>query len=151
MTDPEPLRERSALAMALTAIATAGFVLFAFLVVLWLLIGIVARVSGAFTDEGITDGIYAQNRTNEDLRFRVRLADDWFEVPGVAEPYGGASASNLLIAGRSVLDADGCVPGPILAVGAGGREVARLDGPVCVGEDGQELWVIGSAGDEPSD
>ena len=101
-------------------------------------------------DIGITDGIYAQNRTDHDLRLRVQLETGWFSVPGTAEPYVGANGSNLLVAGPYLLDANRCTTGPIVALDEAGREVARHEAPVCLGEDGQELWVIGGPAASPS-
>jgi hypothetical protein len=101
-------------------------------------------------DIGLTNGIYAQNRTDYDLKFRMQLETGWYTVPGIAEPYVGSYASNLLVAGPSTLDRNGCTTGPIVALDESGREVARRAAPVCLGEDGQELWVIGGPAASPS-
>jgi hypothetical protein len=101
-------------------------------------------------DVGLTNGIYAQNRTEDDLTFRIQLDTGWYNVPGVAEPFVGAYASNLLLAGPGLLDRGGCTTGPMIALGQDGREVARREAPVCLGEDGQELWVIGGDAASPS-
>jgi hypothetical protein len=104
-------------------------------IVLWLMVR-------GWGDVGLTAGIYAENRTDEALHFRIQGTSGWFNVPGVAERYGTAGGSSHLLAGPYLLDGNNCTTGPIVALGEDGREVARRDAPVCLGEDGHELWVI---------
>jgi hypothetical protein len=111
---------------------------------------LLALVFGGWGDKGRTNGIYAQNRTDGDLTFRVLVDTGWFNVSEVAEPYL-RSHSNVLVAGPSLLDRNGCTTGPMVALAKDGREIARREAPVCLGDDGQELWVIGSTGASPSD
>jgi hypothetical protein len=148
MTEPSGIRGPSILKALLTGAAVLGL---AFLVLI-MVGGILLSLAGGlpFSDVGRTDGVYAQNRTDEDLHFRALLPSGWFNVPFVAEPYVGTYASNLLLLDPSNLDANRCTTGPIVALNKAGREVARRDDPICL-DHGQALWVVEAPGPGATD
>jgi hypothetical protein len=148
MNDASGASHRSMPTMVLKEAAWVGGAVVLALLMMFAAMSVLFRGWG---DMGRTDGIYAQNRTDQDLQFRVQLETGWYTVPGIARPYVGADASNTLVAGSNLLDRNRCTTGPIVALAEDGHEVARRDGPVCLAEDGQELWVIGGAGGSSSD
>jgi hypothetical protein len=91
------------------------------------------------SDPGITEGIGVRNATSRTLRFAVETGDGRIELPAVAQP----GDSTLLVSGSAIGEhsrvvANGCIVGPVVAMDASGREVARNDDQLCVGEG----WTV---------
>jgi hypothetical protein len=90
-------------------------------------------------DQGLTRGIYAENRTSTPLRFAVILADgDLHSIPGDVQP-GDRIDLQPDFGSESVATKDGCTVGDVIAYDADGTEVARRHPPFCFGD---EVWVI---------
>lgn len=92
-------------------------------------------------DQGITAGIGVDNKTNLELKFEVFLDGRWYRPPGLAHP-----GNTFLVMGMEVLPASGCTAGALVALTEDGREVARHDAPLCVGD----LWTIEEPSTDPS-
>ena len=84
-------------------------------------------------DDTIASGIVVDNRTDAELHFSVLLADRWYTPPGRAEP-----GETERIVWSSVLPPSGCTTGGMVALASDGRELARHDAPLCIGD----VWVI---------
>jgi hypothetical protein len=89
-------------------------------------------------DEGSTDGIVVENRTGTTLRFEVVVDGRLLTLATKVAPH---HRETVLYAGA--LEPGHCTTEPIVAFSTSdGREIARQDQPLCVGE----AWTI----EEPS-
>ena len=84
-------------------------------------------------DQGITAGIAVDNKTPLELHFSVLLDRTWYSPVAHAHPNGTA-----VIVPVSILPASGCTTGGLIALADDGREIARHDRPMCVGD----TWTI---------
>ena len=93
-------------------------------------------------DPGITGGIEAVNRTDEPLQFVVLLPGEEHELPAELPPgQGKLVISGSMLGPDSLIVRDDCIVGDLVARGSRGQEIARHEGPLCVGD----VWIVEEA------
>jgi hypothetical protein len=90
-------------------------------------------------DPGITDGIEAINRTDETLQLVVLAAGEEHALPAELPPgQGKLVISGSMLGPDSLVMREGCTVGDLVARGPDGHEVARHEGPLCIGD----VWIV---------